>query len=165
MKKNMLLKLLALVVIVFIVILLVTLYAFRSQVMAESKQRAYMISELVRDTLTSYMVMGVMDKRDEFLGRIREIKGVEEIRVVRGKAVIDQFGAGTKFEVPRDEIEKAVLESGKPIEVLEESFGSVKYRIVIPYKAEPTKGINCLKCHNAQPGEVLFAYYFSNFLD
>ena len=30
------------------------------------------------------------------------------------------FGAGTKFEVPRDEIEKAVLESGKPIEVLEE---------------------------------------------
>ena len=157
MKKNMLLKLLALVVLVFFVILLVTLYAFRSQVMAESKQRAYMISELVRDTLTSYMVMGVMDKRDEFLGRIREIKGVEEIRVVRGKAVIDQFGAGTKFEVPRDEIEKAVLESGKPIEVLEESFGSVKYRIVIPYKAEPTKGINCLKCHNAQPGEVLGA--------
>lgn len=109
MKKNMLLKLLALVVIVFIVILLVTLYAFRSQVMAESKQRAYMISELVRDTLTSYMVMGVMDKRDEFLGRIREIKGVEEIRVVRGKAVIDQFGAGTKFEVPRDEIEKEFM--------------------------------------------------------
>ena len=35
----------------------------------------------------------------------RERKGVEEIRVVRGKAVIDQFGAGTKFEVPRDEIE------------------------------------------------------------
>ena len=26
--------------------------------MADSKQRAYMISELVRDTLTSYMVMG-----------------------------------------------------------------------------------------------------------
>ena len=79
--------------------------------------------------------------------RSMTIKGVEEIRVVRGKAVIDQFGAGTKFEVPWDEIEKAVLESGKPIEGLEESFGSVKYRIVIPYKAEPTKGINCLKSH------------------
>ncbi len=157
MKRNMIVKLLAVIVVVFLVIFLTTLYAFRSQAIEESKQRAHMISELVRDTLTSYMVMGVMDRRDEFLSRIREIKGVEEIRVIRGKAVVDQFGAGTKFEMPKDEIERAVLESGKPVEILKESFDSVKYRIVIPYKAEPIKGINCLRCHNAQPGEVLGA--------
>ena len=34
-----------------------------------------MISELVRDTLTSYMVMGVMDKRDEFFGKNKRDKG------------------------------------------------------------------------------------------
>ena len=44
--------------------------------------------------------------------RTNKYKGEEEFL---GKGVIDQFGAGTKFEVPRDEIEKAVLESGKRI--------------------------------------------------
>lgn len=157
MKRNMVIKVLLVISSAFLVILFTTLYAFRSQGLEEAKQRAYMISELVRDTLTSYMIMGVMDRRDEFLGRIKEIKGVEEIRVVRGRAVVEQFGAGSKFEMPRDEIEKAVLESGKPMEVLDESLRSVKYRIVIPYKAEPIKGINCLECHKAKPGETLGA--------
>lgn len=157
MKRNMVIKVLLVISQAFLVILFTALYAFRSQGLEEAKQRAYMISELVRDTLTSYMIMGVMDRRDEFLGRIKEIKGVEEIRVVRGRAVVEQFGAGSKFEMPRDEIEKAVLESGKPMEVLDESLRSVKYRIVIPYKAEPIKGINCLECHKAKPGETLGA--------
>ena len=157
MKRNMVIKILLVISSAFLVILFTALYAFRSQGLEEAKQRAYMISELVRDTLTSYMIMGVMDRRDEFLGRIKEIKGVEEIRVVRGRAVVEQFGAGSKFEMPRDEIEKAVLESGKPMEVLDESLRSVKYRIVIPYKAEPIKGINCLECHKAKPGETLGA--------
>lgn len=157
MKRNMVIKVLLVISSAFLVILFTVLYAFRSQGLEEAKQRAYMISELVRDTLTSYMIMGVMDRRDEFLGRIKEIKGVEEIRVVRGRAVVEQFGAGSKFEMPRDEIEKAVLESGKPMEVLDESLRSVKYRIVIPYKAEPIKGINCLECHKAKPGETLGA--------
>lgn len=157
MKRNMVIKVMLVISSAFLVILFTALYAFRSQGLEEAKQRAYMISELVRDTLTSYMIMGVMDRRDEFLGRIKEIKGVEEIRVVRGRAVVEQFGAGSKFEMPRDEIEKAVLESGKPMEVLDESLRSVKYRIVIPYKAEPIKGINCLECHKAKPGETLGA--------
>jgi len=157
MKRNMVIKVLLVISSAFLVILFTALYAFRSQGLEEAKQRAYMISELVRDTLTSYMIMGVMDRRDEFLGRIKEIKGVEEIRVVRGRAVVEQFGAGSKFEMPRDEIEKAVLESGKPMEVLDESLRSVKYRIVIPYKAEPIKGINCLECHKTKPGETLGA--------
>ncbi|MCY0866810.1 MAG: hypothetical protein OWQ49_04585 [Aquificaceae bacterium] len=157
MKRNMVIKVLLVISSAFLVILFTALYAFRSQGLEEAKQRAYMISELVRDTLTSYMIMGVMDRRDEFLGRIKEIKGVEEIRVVRGRAVVEQFGAGSKFEMPRDEIEKAVLESGKPMEVLDVSLRSVKYRIVIPYKAEPIKGINCLECHKAKPGETLGA--------
>ncbi|MDM7267272.1 MAG: GGDEF domain-containing protein [Aquificaceae bacterium] len=157
MKRNMVIKVLLVISSAFLVILFTALYAFRSQGLEEAKQRAYMISELVRDTLTSYMIMGVMDRRDEFLGRIKEIKGVEEIRVVRGRAVVEQFGAGSKFEMPRDEIDKAVLESGKPMEVLDKSLRSVKYRIVIPYKAEPIKGINCLECHKAKPGETLGA--------
>ncbi|MFN3813057.1 MAG: diguanylate cyclase [Aquificaceae bacterium] len=157
MKKNLIVKLSFLITLSVLAILATSLYVFRSQVLESAKSKALTISELVRDTLTSYMVMGVMDRRDEFLSRVREIEGVEDIRVIRGKRVINQFGQGTNLEVPKDEIEKAVLKSGKPKEILKESFGSVKYKIVIPYKIDPIKGTNCLQCHKAQPGEVLGA--------
>lgn len=161
MKRAILIRLLGVILLVFLFVLTTTIYTFRTQALDESKERAYIISELVRDTLTSYMIMGVINRRDEFLNRIREIEGVEEIRVLRAKSVVEQFGSGMTFEVPRDELEKAVLQSGKPMERFEESLGSVKYKIVIPYKAEPTKGIDCLSCHKAQPGETLGAISLS----
>ncbi len=135
----------------------VTLYIFRSQAIENAKNQAHTISEITRDTLTSYMVMGVTDRRDEFLSRIRKVGNVQEIRVVRAEGVIKQFGKGTTFEVPKDEIERAVLEDGKPKEIYKESFKNATYKIVIPYKAEPAKDINCLQCHSVQPGEVLGA--------
>jgi hypothetical protein len=49
------------------------------------------------------------------------------------------------------------LAEGKVVEFLEEGIGNVTYKVVIPYKAVPTKGINCLKCHQAKEGEVLGA--------
>ncbi|MFN3599511.1 MAG: GGDEF domain-containing protein [Aquificaceae bacterium] len=161
MKKHLFTRFAYVLVFLFTVLILVSLHAFRLQAIKDSRQRAYMVAELVRDTLTSYMVMGVMDRRGDFLSRIKEIPGVEEIRVIRGNSVIRQFGSGGALEVPRDEIERAVLEQEKPIEVLKESFDKVSYKIVIPYKAEPIKGINCLQCHKAEPGEVLGAITLS----
>ncbi len=161
MKKHLFTKFVYILVFLFTVLVLVSLYAFRSQAIKDSRQKAYTVAELVRDTLTSYMLMGVMDRRGDFLSRIKEIPGVEEIRVIRGNSVVNQFGSGGTLEVPRDEIERAVLEQGKPIEVLKESFDKVSYKIVIPYKAEPIKGINCLQCHKAEPGEVLGAITLS----
>ncbi|MFZ8785483.1 hypothetical protein [Thermocrinis sp.] len=79
----------------------------------ESKSRALIIAELVRDTLTSYMVMGVMDKRNEFLDRIREIPMVESIRVIKGEAVVKQFGPGSLLETPQDDLEKRSWQRGK----------------------------------------------------
>lgn len=157
MKKSILIKFSFIMIFALSISLGITFFTIRHKTIEESKQRARMISELVRDTLTSYMLMGVMDKRDEFLSRIREIEGVKEIKVIRGEEVIKQFGKGLKIEVPRDDIEKAVLQSGKPLEQLDESFKGVTYRTVIPYKAVPTKGINCLLCHNAEEGAVLGA--------
>jgi methyl-accepting chemotaxis protein len=92
-----------------------------------------------------------------FLDRIREIPAVESIRVIRGEAVIKQFGPGSLLETPQDDLEKNVLAEGKVVEFLEEGIGKATYKVVIPYKAVPTKGINCLKCHQAKEGEVLGA--------
>lgn len=157
MKKSILIKFSIVAIFALFVSFSVSFLVIRTKTVDESKQRAWIIAELVRDTLTSYMLMGVMDKRYEFLDRIMEIEGVKEIRVIRGEEVIKQFGKGLKIEVPRDDIEKAVLKNGEPIEQLKESFERVIYRIVIPYKAIPIKGINCLACHEAQEGAVLGA--------
>lgn len=80
--------------------------SYRTVAIRESKSKALAITELVRDTLTSYMVMGVMDRRNEFLDRIREIPTVESIRVIRGESVIKQFGPGSLLEAPQDDLEK-----------------------------------------------------------
>jgi hypothetical protein len=85
---------------------LILAFTFRQLAFNESKEWALVIAELIRDTLTSYMVMGVIDRRDEFLSRMREVPGVESIRVVRGENVIRQFGPGSLLEAPQDDLEK-----------------------------------------------------------
>ncbi len=161
MKRAILIRIGLLLLLSFVLTGAALLYVFRSSAISSAKEEALTIAELVRDTLTSYMIMGVIDKRDEFLSRVREMKGVKEIRVVRGPSVVKQFGYKTEFELPRDELEKKVLEEGRLREFIKESPEEAIYRVVIPYKAEPVKGINCLKCHQAKPGEILGAISLS----
>jgi len=157
MEKDLRIRLLAIAFLLFVLFVATGGYFFRKIVLNESKSKAETISELVRDTLTSYMVMGVMDRRDEFLNRIKQVPGVERIKVIRGESVVKQFGAGMASEVPEDDLEKEVFIKGKAIEQLHENFEKITYRLVIPYKAESVKGINCLSCHRAKEGEVLGA--------
>jgi hypothetical protein len=39
---------------------------------------------------------------------MREVPGVESIRVVRGENVIRQFGPGSLLEAPQDDLEKSL---------------------------------------------------------
>jgi len=142
---------------IFLLVIFMLALSYRALALRESKSKALAIAELVGNTLTSYMVMGVMDRRDEFLSRIMEVPGVESVRVIRGESVIKQFGPGSLLETPQDDLEKKVLAEGKVVEFLEEGIGKATYKVVIPYKAVPTKGINCLNCHQAKEGEVLGA--------
>ena len=157
MRQSFVFRVIVLFCVVLLAFLLMNLYMLRVYAIRNAEREAKNVAELVRDTLTSYMLLGIMDRRDEFLTRIREVEGVKDIRVIRGQAVVKQFGQGSKYEVPMDELEKSVLQTGREYKKLSESLETVSYKIVIPYKAEPIKGINCLQCHQAQPGEVLGA--------
>ena len=157
MERRLTIRIWLLLGLIFLLVISVLALSYRMLALRESRSKALAIAELVRDTLTSYMVMGVMDQRNEFLDRIREIPTVENIRVIRGEAVIKQFGPGSLLQTPQDDLEKKVLAEGKVVEFLEESIGKATYKVVIPYKAVPTKGINCLNCHQAKEGEVLGA--------
>jgi diguanylate cyclase (GGDEF)-like protein len=157
MERRLTIRIWLLLGLIFLLVISILALSYRTLSFRESKSKALAIAELVRDTLTSYMLMDVMDRKNEFLDRIREIPTVESIRVIRGEAVIKQFGPGSLLETPQDDLEKKVLAEGKVVEFLEEGIGKATYKVVIPYKAVPVKGINCLNCHQAKEGEVLGA--------
>ena len=151
------------IILVIFLILTVSVVAFffRKSTIDSSKENALAIAEIVRSSLTSYMVMGVIDKRDIFLDQIRQTHGVESLRVIRGESVIKQFGKGRGLEQPIKEIEKEVLKLGEIKERILESKDKVSYELVIPYKASSRGAINCMQCHKAKEGEVLGAISLS----
>jgi diguanylate cyclase (GGDEF)-like protein len=146
---------------VLLVLLLMTLgivaLFFRKSTIESSKETAMMVAQLVRATLTSYMVMGTMDRRDMFLEEVRNLHGLEYVRVIRGEAVVRQFGEGSHFERALRKIEREVLRTGRAKDNILESKDKVIYELVIPYTATSRGSVNCLRCHNVKEGEVLGA--------
>jgi uncharacterized SAM-binding protein YcdF (DUF218 family) len=106
MERRLTIRIWLLLGLIFLLVISVLALSYRMLSLRESKSKALATAELVRETLTSYMIMGVMDRRSEFLDRIREIPAVESIRVIRGESVIKQFGPGSLLETPQDDLEK-----------------------------------------------------------
>ncbi|MDQ7083059.1 MAG: hypothetical protein Q9N34_09080 [Aquificota bacterium] len=135
----------------------VVAFFFRKSTIESSKETALTVAHLVRATLTSYMVMGTMDRRDIFLEEVKRIHGLEYVRVVRGEAVIRQYGEGKEYERVLKRIEEEVLRTGRTKDRVLESREKVIYEIVVPYRATSAGSVNCLQCHNVREGEVLGA--------
>jgi diguanylate cyclase (GGDEF)-like protein len=123
----------------------------------ESKANA--VAQSVKHGLTAHMMNeGMMENRILFLDQIKTLSDVDDIWVVRGKNVVEQYGEGLLDEVPRDAIDEKVLASGKVEKMIDENiFSKSSFRITIPYVAEKTLYINCTNCHNAKMGETLGA--------
>jgi methyl-accepting chemotaxis protein len=78
-----------------------------------------------------------------------------ELRVIRGKPVQDQFGAGLPSEQPKDEMDRKALESGKEQMRHVEQDGKEALRVVVPFIARKDfRGTNCLMCHTVPEGAV-----------
>ena len=157
MRGRLLWKVGAVILILSLITIFHSAYLYRKHTIETSRERALTAAEIIRDTLTSYMVLGTIDKRDMFLKLIEKTYGYDYVRVIRGEAVNKQFGPPRPFETPRDNLELEVLKTGKIEEKVIEDVSRVVYKVVIPYKADLSKGINCLQCHKAKPGEVLGA--------
>ena len=121
-------------------------------------KRAYLAADIVKETLTSHMINGTMDKRETFLTSISQIKEIKDLWIIRGDNVSKQFGKSeNRNEKPKDAIDEKVLKTGKVITLPSESLKSATLRITIPYTASSLDKPNCLSCHNAKEGEVLGA--------
>lgn len=153
-------RIIILLVILFVVIDVIFAFSFRQESIHEAKIRAKTIAKVVRDSLTSLMVMGVIKDRKLFISRLKKASktvDINNISIIRGNPVNKQFGNGFKSEEPTNNAERYVLATGKKLEKLDETFNSVKYKVIIPYKATSSGKVNCLMCHKVKSGTVLGA--------
>jgi len=156
-KKKILLVVGSTLSILTVAVVLIVALNFRDYGIEGAKQKSYITAELVRDALTAHMVNGMMDQRRYFLGQISSSQNIKDIWLVRAESVVKQFGPSLYNEVARDKIDKDVIRTGVPVEILDENPKEVKLRVTIPYIASSLGNPNCLDCHQAKDGDVLGA--------
>ncbi|MEW8403277.1 MAG: diguanylate cyclase [Candidatus Thiodiazotropha taylori] len=134
-----------------------SLFSFRFFALSTAEDQARTAAEIVRVHLTESMVNGTINKRKTFLDRLAAVKGLYDVRVVRGPGVVKQFGPGLKSEQHLDAIDKQVIQSAKPFFGLVDSTGRQLFRATIPYIAQSENEPHCLQCHQVDKGDVLGA--------
>jgi diguanylate cyclase (GGDEF)-like protein len=134
-----------------------SLFSFRYFALSTAEDQARRAAEIVRVHLTESMVNDTINKRKTFLDRLAAIKGLFDVRVVRGPGVINQFGQGLKSEQQLDAIDKQVIQSAQPFFGLVDTADEQLFRATIPYIAQSENEPHCLQCHQVEVGDVLGA--------
>jgi len=155
--KKLLTLIVSMLTIVSIASALIFTYNFKSYSIKMAEDQAISIAQNVRDGLTSHMINGTMDKRDNYLNKIKKHQNLEYFHLLRSETVISQYGKGYDDESSITNIEKKVISSKNIQTELTESYEKVLLKIAIPYIATANDKPNCMQCHDAKEGDVLGA--------
>lgn len=137
----------------------------KANVVENAQRRAEVSGELVLRSMNALMFNGQIsdpEKRKQVINQIVSQKelNIADIRIIRGRALQAQFGAGATSEQPADDTDHAVLNSGKKQikELTHDAQDRVLLRTVVPFIATgKNDAIDCTQCHTVNPGEVLGA--------
>jgi methyl-accepting chemotaxis protein len=131
---------------------------FEERVLEETRQKSVVAADGVLNGLNMLMLNGIIsdaEQRALFVSKMGASDKVLELRVMRNKPVIDQFGPGLPSEQPKDDLDKLVLSSGKEQTSFQEKDGAQSLRVVVPFIAQKDfRGTNCLMCHTVPEGTV-----------
>jgi diguanylate cyclase (GGDEF)-like protein len=143
----------------FLILVLValSLYSFQRFSLYTAERHARSVAEAIKVGLTESMVNGTINKRPEFLQRLSNVPGVQNVRIIRGAAVDKQFGPGLELERPLNDGESSVISHGEPVFNLIVKDGATFFHAIIPYTANGQGTPNCLQCHLVAQGTVLGA--------
>jgi len=134
------------------------LNTFEERVLEEARQKAEVSADGVLNGLNMLMLNGIIsdaDQRKLYVEKMGASNKVLELRVMRNKPVIDQFGPGLPSEQAQDEMDRQALASGQQQTALEEKSGKSALRVVVPFIARKEfRGTNCLMCHIVPEGSV-----------
>ena len=132
---------------------------FEQQIILHAKQRANETADGLINGMNLLMLTGAIHDpatRKLLVDKMRQSKGVKELRIVRGASVVNQFGKGLPEEQAQDEMDRAALTSGQPaFQHIEASGSPPSLRVVVPFIAQKNfRGTNCMACHEATEGSV-----------
>ncbi len=129
-------------------------YQERERVLQEAIDRTRDMTTLYFDGLNTMMLTGTMDQREILRTKMLSRPNVVNAYVIRGEPVIKQYGEGYASERPVDKLDHRVLSGEEIVEVTDTSEGRV-LTVLSPFVAtDNTRGVNCLQCHQVQPGAV-----------
>ena len=137
-------------------VIAIGLYTLREFSLYTAERHARSVAETVKVGLTESMVNGTINKRPQFLERLRDVPGVEKVRVIRGPAVVSQFGPGIAQEQAMAG-DVSVIENGEARFSVIDNDGTPVFHAIIPYTANSLGTPNCLQCHTVKPGTTLGA--------
>ncbi|OHD98745.1 MAG: histidine kinase [Sulfurimonas sp. RIFCSPHIGHO2_12_FULL_36_9] len=144
-------RLLQVFIVATLVIVSIVLLSYRSFFQFIVENKIHSISEIIKAGLTSHMKAGIMDKRDYFLDEISSVHDIKTIKIIRGDAVIKEYGESTLSEKKLNNNLRAILEKKEVYVEWKDMQSSVKS--IVPYIANS----NCLQCHHVKEGTVLGA--------
>ncbi len=138
----------------------------RDLAIEQSKAFAASVHQLTLAGLTAMMMTGNAAERALFLDQIQHSSDIRRLRVVRGEAVVRQYGDGVAREHPSDPLEQQVLWRGEPVYEVQSEGGREYLKAVLPaIGSTDYLGKNCLGCHNVPAGTVLGAVTLEIALD
>ncbi|HLP99465.1 MAG TPA: diguanylate cyclase [Sideroxyarcus sp.] len=146
-------------IILFFVLMEWVVDRFEVQIERAAESRAEETADGLINGLNMLMLTGQIsnpENRKLFLNKMSQSMGIVELRIVRGKSVVEQFGPGLPEEQAIDEMDRKVLATGETLfERVTAQDGRPALRVVVPFIAQPNfRGTNCLSCHTTQAGSV-----------
>lgn len=140
-----------------VVVTAISAWSFRHFSLYMAERHTISVAESVKIGLTEAMINGTIDKRLEFLERLKSMPGVAALHVVRGPAVTQQFGPGFQLEQITSSDEERVIEQARPIFSLIDRGGELLFRAIVPYVTTDHGQPNCRQCHQVESGVALGA--------
>jgi diguanylate cyclase (GGDEF)-like protein/PAS domain S-box-containing protein len=130
--------------------------SFEEKIQESAKSRAEEAADGIINGMNMLMVTGqISDPKNRilFINKMGQSKGIMELRIFRAEQVKKQFGTGLPQEQPTDEIDRSVLDTGKPYFARDAQAKSL--RAVIPFIVSRNfRGTDCLGCHKVEVGSV-----------
>ena len=136
---------------------------YEVRVLEDAKNRAVVPADGVFNGLNMMMLNGSIsdiEQRRLFVKKMAVSGKAEELRMIRGRGVEAQFGAGAAEEQSKDDMDRAALNTGKRQSIFFEEDGKHILRVVEPVVAAKDfrgTGTNCLNCHTVEDGAVIGA--------
>ncbi|MDO8958909.1 MAG: diguanylate cyclase [Rhodocyclaceae bacterium] len=147
----------AIMTLLIVVVTALSAWSFRRFSLYMAERHTMSVAEAVKIGLTEAMINGTIDKRLEFLERLKNMPGVAALHVVRGPAVTKQFGPGFPLEQIKTEDEARVVAQARPVFSLVDRDGDLLFRAIVPYVTTDHGQPNCRQCHQVDPGVALGA--------